>query len=599
MKPNQLLKSPLTYLLRALLASGALLATALSANATVVNFGMGADDFGMLSINGVVLCTYDNISAAGGCNSSFDMQPGVWYDIAIDYKNRAGSDGMALSWDQPGPASIGYGFSGSFPGLVPKVNFRTHDAGGTNYVSGLRGDYYDLSGNLQSTVFGEGPIDAINDVYNNVVVGSWNGYGYFSLFEERLSGQISLGCSAALNVPYLSQGDPSWASDLYDHSSTLTIQRKGCGLTSLAMALTFAGASYNPGQLNYFMKNHDSDFDGLSVYWDPATRDASNGPLKFFGFRSSDPSRLEDALCQGHPVIVGVNIVNGIPGHFVLVTGKQGNQYLINDPGHSDRTTLDAYNNQFETRGYVADPPGDISALDVAVGDGVELLVVDPAARRTGFDAVSSMTVEEIPNSVYFKDALEDDVTGDPPTETGHICQIQRAPVGVYEVTLIGLAPRTYEVSLRAFSQDGSAQPPIVITGTAVPGVTSSLLVEYASTPGSTTGVSGSFNGGGQRPRDVNKFLTYSNPIQNQTSLPAGTTTFPLQIVYGNSIIPATFQAVLNGVNIGPSFSPAPASGQQVNLNLQSGRNVLDLSVQGHLPNRIATDNDRLVFLVP
>jgi hypothetical protein len=192
MKTNQLLKSPLTYLLRALLASGFLFATTLSANVTVVNFGLGADDYGTLTIGGVTLCTYDNISAAGGCNSSFDMEPGVWYDIVIDYKNRAGSDGMSLSWDQPGPASIGYGFTGSFPGLVPKANFRTLDAGGTNYVSGLRGDYYDLSGHLQSTVLGEGPIDAINNVYNNQVVGSWNGYGYFSLFEERLSGQIRL-----------------------------------------------------------------------------------------------------------------------------------------------------------------------------------------------------------------------------------------------------------------------------------------------------------------------------------------------------------------------------------------------------------------------
>ena len=192
MKTNQLLKSSLTQLLLRLLASGALLATALSANASIVNFALGADDYGTLTIGGVTLCTYDNISAAGGCNSSFDMQPGVWYDIAIDYKNRFGSDGMSLSWDQPGPASIGYGFSGSFPGLVPKANFRTLNAGGTSYVSGLRGDYYDLSGNLQSTVIGEGPIDAINNVYNNQVVGSWNGYGYFSLFEERLSGQIQL-----------------------------------------------------------------------------------------------------------------------------------------------------------------------------------------------------------------------------------------------------------------------------------------------------------------------------------------------------------------------------------------------------------------------
>ena len=163
-----------------------------AALSVTVNFGMGADDYGSLMINGVAVCTYDNVSAAGGCNGSANMQPGVWYDIAIDYKNRAGSDGMALSWDQAdGPTSIGYGFAGAFPNLVPLVNLRTLDAS-SNYISGLRGDYYDLSSNLQSTVYGEGPIDAINNIYNNQTVGSWNGYGYFAQFEERLSGQIRL-----------------------------------------------------------------------------------------------------------------------------------------------------------------------------------------------------------------------------------------------------------------------------------------------------------------------------------------------------------------------------------------------------------------------
>jgi hypothetical protein len=169
-----------------------LLAIPLSARASVVNFGLGADDFGTLTINGIPVCTYNNISAAGGCNGSIDLQPGVWYDVVIDYMNRYGSNGMSLTWDRPGGTILGYGFAGSFSHLVPKVNFRTLDATGINHVSGLRGDYYDLSGNLQSTVIGEGPLDASNTVYNNQLVGSWNGYGYFSLFEERLSGQIQL-----------------------------------------------------------------------------------------------------------------------------------------------------------------------------------------------------------------------------------------------------------------------------------------------------------------------------------------------------------------------------------------------------------------------
>jgi hypothetical protein len=33
-----------------------------------------------------------------------------------------------------------------------------------------------------------------------------------------------------------------------------------------------------------------------------------------------------------------------------------------------------------------------------------------------------------------------------------------------------------------------------------------------------------------------------------------------------------------------------------VTLPLQAGRNVLQLSVDGQLPNRVATDSDRLIF---
>ena len=159
---------------------------------TVVYFGLGADDYGALTIGGVAVCTYNYTPAAGGCNGAVSMLPGIWYDIAIDYKNREGTDGLALSWSQAdGPASLGYGFGGAYPNLVPLTSLRTLNAG-SSYVSGLRGDYYDLSGNFQSTVFGEGPIDAINNVYNNQIAGSWNGYGYSSLFEERLSGQIQV-----------------------------------------------------------------------------------------------------------------------------------------------------------------------------------------------------------------------------------------------------------------------------------------------------------------------------------------------------------------------------------------------------------------------
>ncbi len=66
---------------------------------------------------------------------------------------------------------------------------------------------------------------------------------------------------------------------------------------------------------------------------------------------------LDDTVCQQRfPVIVGVNLdANAVPQHYVLVTGKEGSDFLIADPFFS-KLTLGDYNNDFETRGFVPDP---------------------------------------------------------------------------------------------------------------------------------------------------------------------------------------------------------------------------------------------------
>ncbi len=318
------------------------------------------------------------------------------------------------------------------------------------------------------------------------------------------------GCTT--NVQRLSQGgNTPWADDLYDHSSTLTISEKGCALTSLSMALNFAGLANDPGSLNQFMMQTDNDYYGLSVNWGPATRDRSNGSLRFNGFRSRSTQALDDALCQGSPVIVGVNLnAKGEPGHFVVVTGRQRDQYLIADPGFAGRTTLESYNNQFETRGSVlavtgsnsnsfnrtfqfSDPTTaqaeDLSELDIAVGGNAELLVVDQIGNHTGLDSATGMIVEGIPNSVYFRDALDNDETGELATETGHLVQIRQPAEGTYSVDLIGTKLGTYTLSIRIFSQDGSLQPPIVIQGITGAGSTSSFQILVAVGPGAVTKV--------------------------------------------------------------------------------------------------------------
>jgi len=107
------------------------------------------------------------------------------------------------------------------------------------------------------------------------------------------------------------------------------------------------------------------------------------------------------------------------------------------------------------------------------------------------------------------------------------------------------------------------------------------------------------FNGGGQKPDDVNLFLRYGNPKESQTELPSGTTNFEVLIYYGKTIKKETFQATLNSKDIKNLFHPVPGGGDWVKINLQSGRNVLEFSIDGvRQDGRVANDKDRLVLIV-
>jgi hypothetical protein len=257
------------------------------------------------------------------------------------------------------------------------------------------------------------------------------------------------------------------------------------------------GLANDPGGLNEFMAATDSDYSGLSVFWGPATRDASGDTLKFHYSTINSVQDLQaatqfldNAVCQqGNPVIVGVNLdQQGTPSHYVIVTGKQGNDYTIADPGYP-KTMLSQYNNQFVTRGFVADPTGDISELNVAVGDTAEFLIINSSGQKTGYDPSVGEIVQQIPNSVYFRDALQDDVTGAPPTEVDHFGEIFQPSSETYQVLVTGLKLGTYSISTRMFSQDGSPQPDLVVTGIAGPGSSSSFSIQANPAPGSKTTV--------------------------------------------------------------------------------------------------------------
>jgi len=217
----------------------------------------------------------------------------------------------------------------------------------------------------------------------------------------------------------------------------------------------------------------------------------------------------------------------------------------------------------------------------------IEAYIIDPLGRKLGIDAISGAKFSEIPFGEYSGLAKVENLFKNADRELN----VEWAVSGDYQIILANTNGRNdfYRMVVNGISIQG------IGTG---PNIVSKFLFHADSENMKYSFVAGGFYGGGQSPKDVNKFLTYANPSDSQTELPSGTTTFPLMIFYHKNIIPSTFKAVLNGADITSYFHPNPGNYETININLISGRNVLLLSIVGNLDKRVATDSDRLVFIV-
>jgi Dockerin type I domain len=361
--------------------------------------------------------------------------------------------------------------------------------------------------------------------------------GFFASIPVHTHWKFYPGCKVQLPQVFrqwsIVDGAQHWGGEIYDHYSTHTIAERGCALTSLAMALRFAGVTttppgkaLDPGTLNDFLKDPQAmckvvtdllegrgfggtdicsgttGYSGPNLKFDVATRYVSRfGRLKFqyltAGSRESADDVLDRELCNSdpHPVIVGVkdsDISPGsfVPGHYVVVTGRQQKsdgspQYLIEDPATPDRRTLDDYGNSFKLRGAVKDPASDISALDLAIDQNASLLISDAARHRTGLDSATGSIVQQIPGSASMVDSISDDSGEVSPAQSpdAHIVQLFQPVNGTFVVTVNGLQRGLYSLDIDAFSSDGSPQPGIVLHGTTWPGASSTYRVSFVKTP--------------------------------------------------------------------------------------------------------------------
>lgn len=124
--------------------------------------------------------------------------------------------------------------------------------------------------------------------------------------------------------PMYKQYDPKWGLDKMG-TSTSIIASKGCVISSVSMALSAIGKSYNPGTLNKWLTNNKGYINGNTFVWNSV----DTLGLKFEGKFGN--SKIKDALKSDKVVIVNVRNKT----HWVLATGYTNDIISVNDPGYS------------------------------------------------------------------------------------------------------------------------------------------------------------------------------------------------------------------------------------------------------------------------
>jgi hypothetical protein len=263
-----------------------------------------------------------------------------------------------------------------------------------------------------------------------------------------------------------------------------------------------------------------------------------NTKMTFVRTENSTDRYLEDAICAYGPQPIGgkPNQLNK-PNHWVTATGidQQKSTFIINDPSNISPTTLNtAYGNVWshQVRRF-AGPEytfNDVAGIWIRFHSPGELLLTDPSGRRTGINPLTGQSFSEIPSSIYHEFGQDDDETGEMDANTIKEVEVAPAVDGEYKVDVLGTTDGTYALEIRTYDLDlnhsGATFEDVPISAGQVHG----YRFQFSKAVGSNVDVSGAFDGGGQRPKDVNRFLSYANLSDSHTSLPSGTTIFPLSI---------------------------------------------------------------------
>jgi len=144
------------------------------------------------------------------------------------------------------------------------------------------------------------------------------------------------GSFSVIDVPSFSQKDKRWGGQQLGNCVGIFVRDAGCAITSAAMLWKYQGDDTDPGKLNTWLTNHNGYLNGCDLIWSRVGMNYVPG---------ADWDTINQQLNYKLPVMVEVRSSSGSM-HFVVVKGREGNTYYINDPldGSTNRS-LAYYNN--------------------------------------------------------------------------------------------------------------------------------------------------------------------------------------------------------------------------------------------------------------
>jgi len=187
----------------------------------------------------------------------------------------------------------------------------------------------------------------------------------------------------SLDVPLFAQNGQSWSHEQLGSCTGLTIGGQGCAVTSKAMIAAYFAITVtipaaqsrtgrvrrgmDPGILNNWYTwqggfAQDPTNGGYCLIWASDRGEVPHLHLlnrlyndNPYGYVDSDKTDLVDAaLRDGRPVMAAIHTAT-VPRHFVVITGRQGDDYRVNDPWSGVKTTLRQGNGRLGGGAYVVD----------------------------------------------------------------------------------------------------------------------------------------------------------------------------------------------------------------------------------------------------